>query len=391
MAPQFQNTITMNVPPPKTTHVVDAGGIKRLPGYLVETGLIGVDDNGRIKIGAQVIIVTDRNVNRLHGATVVHSLALAGIKATTIVIQPGEKRKNLRQLERVWRKLNDAGAHRDSVIIALGGGVVTDLVGFAAATFLRGVKGLVNIPTTLLGMVDAGIGGKTAVDTEWRKNGLGATYPARLVLSDPDFLRTLSPRLFREGFGEVIKTAFLCPDILPLLDEYVRLLAQGADILVDPFTQILAKCVEYKSGIVELDPLERDGLRELLNFGHTLAHAIEKAENYRGLLHGEAVAVGMVLAVLLSRRLNFLPDGAMLRRLTVLLAAFELPCEYHIPQDFFGRRKRRALMAAMLRDKKNRGGGPRFVLTRGPGKMEGRWVDPVDVNAVLEPFLSATP
>jgi 3-dehydroquinate synthase len=285
-------------------------------------------------------------------------------------IAAGEAAKSLAGFGELMRELADFGATRDACVFALGGGVVGDLAGFAAACWMRGID-LVQVPTTLLAMVDSAVGGKTAVDLPQGKNLVGAFHPPRAVFVDTGTLRTLPARELRAGFAEVIKYgAIMDAPFLDWLDANVdALLASDTSVLAEA----IARSCAHKAAIVERDPHEH-GERALLNFGHTFAHAIETEQGYGGCNHGEAVAIGMVLAARLAARLEMAPMEDA-ERLGALLARFELPVVVPAGLD------PEALLARMRLDKKAQAGGLRFVLWDRAGAA--RVVSGVPDEAVL--------
>jgi 3-dehydroquinate synthase len=263
------------------------------------------------------------------------------------------------------------GATRDACIYALGGGVVGDLTGFTAACWMRGID-CVQLPTTLLAMVDSSVGGKTAVDIAQGKNLVGAFHPPRAVIADTGSLRTLPPRELRAGFAEVIKYgAIVDAPFLDWMDANGDGLLAGDDALL---AEAIARSCRHKAAITERDPFEH-GERALLNFGHTFGHAIETEQGYGGLNHGEAVAVGMVLAARLSSALG-LAHAADGERLRALLQRYRLPTAIPAGLD------PAALVARMRLDKKAQASGLRFVLWDGAGKA--RVVADVAESQVLE-------
>ena len=327
--------------------------------------------------GRHVLLVSDSTVAPLYAAAVREALsrARADLLVGTFVLPAGEASKTLANFGAAIEALANLGATRDACIFALGGGVVGDLAGFAAACWMRGVD-CVQLPTTLLSMVDSSVGGKTAVDIAQGKNLVGAFHPPRAVFADTSTLRTLPGRELRAGLAEVIKYgAIRDPRFFRWLElEHAALLGGDEDALS---LAIAASC-EHKAEIVARDPLER-GERALLNFGHTFGHAIETEQGYGSphndnLNHGEAVAVGMVLAARLSASLG-MADTADTDRLVELLKAYGLPTA--IPAGLVPE----ALLARMRLDKKNLAGRLRLVLWRGIGQAE---VAPeVDENRVL--------
>jgi len=301
----------------------------------------------------RVALVTDTRVGRLHGAAAMRSLRAAGVAVERIEVTPGEAAKRPAVLEGVWEALAAVGLGRDGAVVALGGGVVGDLAGFAAATWLRGVR-WVGVPSTLLAQVDASVGGKTAVDLGAGKNLVGAFHQPAGVLVDPDLLATLPPRHRRNGLAEVVKTGFAVDAALwRWLESRLDALDAG-----DPpaLAGAVARSLEAKLRVVLADEREREGgPRTALNFGHTLGHALEAALGYRGLLHGEAVAIGMRAAAWLSVQRAGLPPESHVR-LEAALDHLRLPVR--MPPVPLAR-----LLAAMRSDKKRARGEVRWVLT----------------------------
>lgn len=326
--------------------------------------------------GQHVLVVTDANVAPLYLPVLAATLhrARPGLRMATHVIAPGEHNKTLDTWRDVIEALAAVGATRDACIVALGGGVVGDLAGFAAASWMRGVD-VIQVPTTLLAMVDSSVGGKTGVDLPQGKNLVGAFHPPCAVLADTATLATLPPRELRAGLAEVVKYgAIFDAGFLDWIDQH-------ADALLAPepaaTAEAVARSCEFKAAVVARDPFEH-GERALLNFGHTFGHAIEAAQGYSGatdgLVHGEAVAVGMVLAARLSASLG-LAEAVQLERLDTLLRRLALPTR--IPHGLDAG----VLLAHMRLDKKTEASGLRFVLWEGAGR--GRIVRDVPEAAVL--------
>ena len=358
-------------------HTVDVEG--RAP-YRIHIGPGLLDDGALLAQtlrGRHALIVSDGNVAPHYAARVESALRTArpGQQIARHVIAAGEAHKTLDQFGAVIDALAALGATRDACVFALGGGVVGDLAGFAAACWMRGID-VVQLPTTLLAMVDSSVGGKTAVDIPQGKNLVGAFHPPRAVIADTTSLRTLPPRELRAGLAEVIKYgAIVDADFLRWLQAQRDGLLTGDDALL---ATAIARSCAHKAAIVERDPLEK-GERALLNLGHTFGHAIEAEQGYAGdgrdaLVHGEAVAVGMVLAARLSAALG-MADEADTVRLGRLLHALGLPTRVPAGLD------PEALLARMRLDKKNLAGRLRLVLWRGIGKAEV--VPDVDEAAVL--------
>ena len=332
-------------------------GARRYP-IRIGRGLLGETDAiaGCVP-GRHALVVTDANVAPLYLAVVRE--ALAGKQLEVVVLPPGEQEKTLARFGEVMQALAAMGASRDATVLALGGGVVGDLAGFAAACWMRGVR-FVQLPTTLLAMVDSAVGGKTAVDLPQGKNLVGAFHQPAAVLADTATLDTLPPRELRAGLAEVVKYGALGDAaFFGWLEENAEaLLAREPAVLAGA----IARSCAHKAAIVARDETEQ-GERMLLNLGHTFGHAIETAQGYGGLLHGEAVAVGMVLAARLSAALGRAP-AADADRLAALLTRLALPTALPPGLD------PEALLANMRLDKKNLSGELRLVLWRGLGQAE---------------------
>jgi 3-dehydroquinate synthase len=308
-------------------------------------------------MGSRVAVITNPTVNSLYGGMARSSLSEAGFAVTVVEIPDGEEYKSAATLSAVYDALIDAGLDRKSFIVALGGGVVGDLAGFAAATYLRGIP-FVQVPTTLLAQVDSSVGGKTAIDHPRGKNLIGAFYQPRLVLIDVDTLSTLPDREYRAGLAEVIKygVAVDGPFFEYLEDqaEYISTKDQGC------LEMVIRRCCEIKAHVVELDEKE-SGLRAVLNYGHTLGHAFEAVAGYREMVHGEAIAIGMVLAARISAGLGHCSaDDA--ERVTALITRLGLPT---LPPEA----ERSSLLAAILTDKKSHNGTISFICNKGIGQF----------------------
>ena len=294
-------------------------------------------------------IISDTNVGPLFAHGVKRSLRSASFKPTLITIPTGEKSKTLKQAGAICEQMIAAGLDRQSFVIGLGGGVVGDISGFVAAIYHRGIPH-VQIPTTLLAMVDSSIGGKTAVNTADGKNLIGAVHQPSLVIDDVDVLETLPRREFNQGFAEAIKHAIIADA------KMFKQLQSWKENDPPALQQIVLRNVKIKSNIVAKDEHDLTGKRALLNFGHTIGHAIERAGNYRKLLHGEALSLGIVAACAVSIKRAGLPPR---QRDTVvsLLQRFELPtC---LPKNF----PRNKIISAVKFDKKFQSGKIRFVVT----------------------------
>ena len=301
----------------------------------------------------RVLLVTDRTVERLHGRAFARTLKRAGLEVHTHVVPAGERTKRTDHLSRLWDACAAAGIGRQDRIVALGGGVVGDLAGFAAATWLRGIP-WVCVPTTLLAQVDASIGGKTAVDIDAGKNLAGAFHQPGQVLIDPDVLRTLPVRHRRAGLAEVVKIAIAADaSLFAWCERNADRLAAGDARVVE---QAVIRSLRLKARIVQSDEREREGgARTALNLGHTLAHAYEAARGYRGVLHGEAVAVGLRFATALAvRSARLEPDAG--QRVNAMLDRLGLPRRLRGVT-------RASLLRAMAHDKKRGKRSVRWVLT----------------------------
>jgi 3-dehydroquinate synthase len=314
-------------------------------------------------------IVTDSRVGPLYAARLAATLRAADYSVVEIQIPEGEPHKNLAWLALTYDRLIEGQIERSSPVLALGGGVVGDLAGFAAATYLRGVP-LVQVPTTLLAQVDAAIGGKTAVNHAAGKNLIGAFHQPRLVAADVDTLKTLARREYVAGLAEVVKYgAILDPELFDEIEKSTAaLLRQQPEPLL---VRIVGRCCRLKAMVVEEDEREGD-YRAILNFGHTIGHAVETLTDYRRFLHGEAVSIGMVCAARLSRRLGLLPEDAE-RRLVRLLRSLRLPIE--VPGDLTVEQ----IAIAVEVDKKAAGGKIKFVCLEALGRTRFERLTAVEI------------
>ena len=313
-----------------------------------------------LKPGAKAAIVSDATVAALHLPTVEAALKNAGIQTTSIVVAAGEGTKSFAVFERVCDGLLEAKIERGDGVVALGGGVIGDLGGFAAATLLRGLP-VAQLPTTLLAQVDAAIGGKTAVNHAQGKNLIGTFHQPRVVLADVDVLATLPRRELLAGLAEVIKYGVIGD--AGLFEAVERRLDAVLALDRELLTWIVATSARQKADVVSRDERELTGLRATLNYGHTVGHAVEMLTDYRRFLHGEAVAIGMVAAARVSQALGGC-DATVVTRIRALLARAGLPTE--LPGDL----DRAALALAMRGDKKSHGGKIRFVAVQRIGHVE---------------------
>ena len=335
---------------------------------LIDKGILG-HCGGHIRkatSASRVLIISDTNVAPLYLDKVKTSLEENGFKVFSHIFPAGETSKTMDTVSGMIEALAKSELSRNDLVVALGGGVAGDMAGFASAIYLRGIN-FVQIPTTLLSQVDSSVGGKTGCDLSFGKNLVGAFHNPKLVLIDPDTIETLPERYKKDGIGEVIKYAFIKSE--KLFD-----LLSSADNFDDILEEVIYLCVDIKREVVENDFTEK-GERMLLNFGHTLAHAIEKAQNYEGLAHGEAVGIGMLKITRASEKSGLTEKGTA-DKLEALLKKFSLPTVSPC--------KTEELISIMLYDKKRRGDRLNLVLTSNVGKA---FVKPVAINE-LKSFLA---
>jgi 3-dehydroquinate synthase len=347
--------------------VIGSGLIARLGELMRESGMTPV----------RAVIVTDANVMAVADASgrnaYIHPAAasMSG-QVTAITVPAGEATKSLAGLESLYRQFAEAQLDRTSVVIAIGGGVVGDLAGFAAATYLRGLP-LVQVPTTLLAQVDSSLGGKTAINLDAAKNLVGAFYQPRLIVADIAALSTLPEREFREGLAEVIKYGAImdAPFIAALERDMPAIIGR------DPvrLAEIVERSLRHKAAVVQSDERE-GGLRKILNFGHTIGHALEASAGYGNYLHGEAIAIGMTAAALLSSKYAGL-SGDDVARLTRLIEAAGLPTA--MPEGW----RDEGFMRALMLDKKRAGNAIEFVLLDRLGHALTRKLSADEIAAAL--------
>lgn len=331
-----------------------AGSVEQAGSLLIERGL------------QNPVVVTDENVAKLHAESMMASLDKAGFSPKLITVSAGESHKNLENIQKLWHAFLKHGLDRKSTVIALGGGVIGDMAGFAAATYMRGIH-WVCVPTTLLSMVDASLGGKTGFDLPEGKNLIGSFYPPKLVLADPQVLRTLPEPEFISGLAEVVKHGIIAdPQLFNLCE-------RGPGCVKDHLEQIVRRAMAVKIKIIEEDPYEK-GFRAALNLGHTVGHAIELVSKFQ-LRHGEAVAIGMVAEAKLAERLTVASQGLSDRFQTAL---FALGLPVQIPEEL----PREEILQAMRVDKKKIAKAIRFALPAEIGRVE--LVDVTDLEMVLE-------
>ncbi|MEE8557272.1 MAG: 3-dehydroquinate synthase [Myxococcota bacterium] len=317
----------------------------------------------------RVVVVTTPRVRAIHYATIERGLRESRLRSDRVEVRDGEQAKTLRTASRVYDQLLELGVDRRTLLVGVGGGALTDLAGFVASTFLRGLP-LVQVPTTLLAQIDASVGGKTAVNHPRGKNLIGTFYQPRMVWIDPDVLKTLSARDLRSGIAELIKVAVLWDaEFFGWLEEEMEaVLALDRDST----TEMIARACGIKAEIVGLDEREA-GLRSLLNFGHTLAHALENVGDYRRYRHGEAVSIGMVFAAHLSEKRGLCQPGSA-SRLRALLSRAGLPVE--IPR---WSSDREAYLRAISVDKKVQASRVGFVVLREIGRAEVLQLTPEEI------------
>jgi 3-dehydroquinate synthase len=323
---------------------------------------------------SHAVVITDANVVRPYAEQVQDVLASAKTRVDLAVIEPGEPSKSVAAAASLWERLLHAGADRKSVVVAVGGGVVGDLAGFVAATYARGLP-FFQVPTTLLAQVDSSVGGKVGIDLPEAKNMVGAFLQPLGVLIDPATLTTLDDREYRAGLGEVVKYGVI------LDAEFFAFLENSADAVLrrDPevLQTVIARCCRLKADVVQRDEFERTGLRAVLNYGHTFGHAFEALSGYGRLLHGEAVALGMLCACRLAGRLGRV-DRTTVDRQARLLAALGLATA--LPALDPGQ-----VLRTMMHDKKVQHGRLHLVLPSRLGHVElVGGIEPADVLAALE-------
>jgi shikimate kinase/3-dehydroquinate synthase len=339
--------------------------------YVVEVGRGLLPRLGELAAGASIpLFVSDRNVEPLHGVAARSALGAPARQVAEIILSAGEREKHVGSVEQIWRAALAAGADRRSVFVGLGGGVVTDMTGFAAATYLRGVR-WIGVPTTLLAMVDASVGGKTGVDLEQAKNAVGAFWQPRGVLCDAELEATEPARGYTSALAEVVKTAIIGDkELFELLEgEQAAVRARRADIV----SEMVRRSVRVKARIVGLDERE-SGLRAVLNLGHTLGHALEAEAGFERLTHGEAVSLGLVAALRIGAELGQTPRS-LVERVGRLLATLGLPTD-------LGREPVRAATELISLDKKRAGSRVRFVVARDLGDVDTLDLELAELSAI---------
>ena len=348
--PMSMQTLTITTSTTTYPVIVAEGALGELAGHLAALGLHG-----------RPWLITDTNVMPLHGSALLAALRTAGYDAQAIAVPAGEASKSMEVLGQLYDWLIASGVERRDVILALGGGVIGDLAGFAAASVLRGIA-VVQLPTTLLAMVDAAVGGKTGINHPLGKNLIGAFHQPRLVLADTATLTTLPPRELRAGWAEVIKHGVIRDaELFTELEQLAATVRSGQLAIDARMTAIIRQAVAVKVGVVSRDEREQ-GERIILNYGHTIAHAVETLSGYGHILHGEAVAIGMHAEARIALALG-LCDEALVERQHALLCAYGL--DPTLPPNL----DPAALVAATLRDKKVEARKVRWVLPTAIGSV----------------------
>lgn len=308
---------------------------------------------------SKVLIVVDKHVAPLYLSRLVKSFLNYGLPVVKHVIEPGEQYKTLATATEIFDVLTKEGFGKNDMIVALGGGVIGDLVGFAAVVYLRGMKWLVQIPTTLLAQVDSAVGGKCGIDLPQGKNMVGAIRQPDIVIADREVLATLSEDIFASGMAEVIKYGCIWDSsILGQLKKLNLSISDESDESKVQLEEIIRKCIEIKIKIVEIDETE-NGLRKLLNFGHTVGHSIEKLGHFKAYSHGEAVAIGMAAAVKLGEQMGITRLGCY-EDLIELLNLYHLPTKIKFPME--------SVYQSMLSDKKKQGDSISYIFIEDFGK-----------------------
>ncbi len=351
--------------------VVDWGGIGRLAHYLTQRSL-----------PTRIFLFTDSNIVNLYGTALIQSLTEAGFDPQLYIVPAGEKSKSQAQLNAIYDWLLEQRAERKEAIIALGGGVIGDLVGYAAATYLRGVP-LIQVPTSLLAQVDAAIGGKTGINHPHGKNLIGAFYHPQLVLVDPALLLTLPERERTEGWAEVVKYGIILDaELFAQLEVHAETLRTFVNPPISLLCQLIARCIDLKVMIIEEDEREQ-GRRAILNYGHTVAHALENVAGYGQWLHGEAVSLGMVAAASLAHEAAMFSSADMARQ-NNLLAALGLPIKY------VGSVHAEDILRAMQLDKKVSAKQVRWIMPQHIGDVTVTSMPEALVQRVVTAFFAET-
>ena len=354
----MQSTIPVQLPQQSYNIAIQPGGLDQLGAWMTGNAGPGLSK----PLGKKVLLVSNAEIFEHYGDRTLASLTAAGFDVAQHLIPAGEEHKHLGSIQAIYDSAIAHRLERSSTMVALGGGVVGDMTGFAASSWLRGIN-FIQVPTTVLAMVDASIGGKTGVNHPGGKNLIGAFYQPKLVFIDPATLKTLAPREFRAGMAEVIKYGIIwSKPLFEALEASPRLddLSHISDALL---SQILSESCGAKAEVVSQDERE-GGIRAILTYGHTIGHAVENLMQYKGVNHGEAVAIGMVAAGALGVKLG-LWDQASQDRQVALIEKTGLPTQ--LPADIADQKAE--IVAALQNDKKVRAGKVRFVLPEAIGKV----------------------
>jgi 3-dehydroquinate synthase len=339
----------------KTSHIIKLETVRHCPITVGDGILSELERYFDFRGYSSIVLITDTTVKRLYGQSVLPVLKATGKKVLLLALPVGEKTKSLSTVERGYKFLLENNVDRKGLICALGGGVVGDVAGYIAATYLRGID-YIQLPTTLLAQVDSSIGGKVGVNFGGKKNMVGSFYQPGAIFCDVALLKSLPPAEMRNGMAEVIKYG------IAMDEELFRILEQkgGREFAAAELKDIVMRCCRLKASIVEVDETERGGQRAILNFGHTVGHALEAATRFKGQSHGEAVAIGMTAAARISEQVGML-DLSSVHSIENLLQKFGLPtyCQGVSPDD---------LMATIRFDKKTTLEQTGWVLLKGIGK-----------------------
>lgn len=326
---------------------------------VIQKGLLQHSEEAlsKIKLGSKGVLITNGTVGSLYAKSAKAGLEKVGAHVEVLTVREGEEFKTLRTAEDLFAQMAEAGLDRSSFVVSLGGGVIGDLAGFVAATYMRGID-FVQIPTTLLAQVDSSVGGKVGVNLLNAKNMVGAFYQPKMVLIDPKVLASLPDREMRAGAAEVIKYGIIWDeDLFDYIEKNLpKIMSRDAEVL----TAIIAKSCQIKGEVVQKDERE-NGLRAILNYGHTIGHAIESACRYKRYVHGEAIAIGMVCAATMGQRMSLCSQDCLERQENLLKeAGLPVGAKWAQPQEVYKR---------LFGDKKARAGVLRFILPRKIGEV----------------------
>ncbi len=334
----------------------------------------------RLNLPSRIFLVTDENIERIHGSIALESLRRAGFEPLLYSIPAGESSKSQQQVNALYDWLLEHHAERREAIIALGGGVVGDLVGFVAATYLRGVP-LIQVPTSLLAQVDSSIGGKTGINHPRGKNLIGAFYHPLLVLADPAVLFSLPERSRTEGWAEIVKCGIILDaELFALLEQHANALREFSGVSIAVLCRIIARCIDLKASVIEGDEKEQ-GRRAILNYGHTVGHALENVAGYGQWLHGEAVSLGMVVAATMAQKAGMFAQEDVERQHRLLVAL-------GLPVECKGTVRAQQILDAMQLDKKVAGKKIRWIMPTRIGEVVITPMADEIVNEVVTAFFA---